>query len=277
MSDPLAQARTELRRRAGSTNLAARRAGGLQWVKAQRRQARDRAEIPGVTIATVTWNSLPYLEVLVKAVRQFTANPVEMIVVDNHSTDGTKEFLASNRDVTSIDVPLNLGHGLGLDIAFIRARTEHVVVLDVDAFPIRDGWLSVVLDPLEGNAKIAGAQVHRSFVHPCFLGMRRQTYMDSGSSFAPVGRAPKMGDAPKGVFMDVGEALSHNIALTYGSDSVHQLPATSIEGPGMAGSVFADAVYHNFYSTQGDPALMTASADLWAAAQARYLPNSAEP
>lgn len=248
----------------------------MQWVKAQRRQARDRPEIPGVTIATVTWNSLPYLEVLVDAVRRFTPNPVEMIVVDNHSTDGTKEFLAANRDVMSVDVPLNLGHGLGLDIACIRARTEHVVILDVDAFPIRDGWLDVVLDPLAGDAKIAGAQVHRSFVHPCFLGIKRQTYLDSGSSFAPVGRAPKMGEAPKGVFMDVGEALSHSIALTYGSTAVHQLPATSIEGPGMAGTVFADAVYHNFYSTQGDPELMEASANLWASACERYLPDSTE-
>lgn len=277
MSDPLALARTELRRRVGSTNLKARRTAGLQWVRAQARQARNRQEVPGVTIATVSWNSLSYLEVLVDAVRQFTPNPIEILVVDNHSSDGTKEFLASTRDVTSVDVPLNLGHGLGLDIAFLHARTEHVVVLDVDAFPIRNGWLDVALDPLHSDAKIAGAQVHRSFVHPCFLAMKRRTFLDSGSSFAPVGRAPKMGQAPKGIFMDVGEALSHNIALTYGSSAVHQLEPTSIEGPGMAGTVFADAVYHNFYSTQGNPELMSASAALWANARARYLQHSTGP
>lgn len=237
----------------------------------RRRSASSDDERPGVTVVTVTWNSKAYLSVLLDAVRLFSPDDVEIVVVDNHSTDGTSEMLAERDDVRAVELPVNLGHGIGLDAAFVEARTEHVVVLDVDAFPITDRWLDIALDPLRGGAKIAGAHVHRSFVHPCFLAMARRTYLEADTSFAPIGRAPQPGEPPKGLYMDVGEALSHSIAVTHGSASLHRLEATSTQGPGMAGSVFGEAVYHNFYSTQGKSDLKAASAQMWDEAVARYL------
>jgi len=166
---------------------------------------------------------------------------------------------------------MNIGHGLGLDVAMLHVETETVVVLDVDAFPISGAWLDAVVAPLAEGASVAGAHFHRSFIHPCFLAMGRREFLDLGVSFAPVGVAPKFGEVPKKVFMDVGELLSHNVSLARGTHALHKIPLTSSRGPGMAGSVFGDVVYHNFYSMQGAPDLMAASEQMWQEAVAEYL------
>ncbi|MDC1390551.1 glycosyltransferase [Acidimicrobiales bacterium] len=255
----------------GRVHLRSRRAVASRLVNLQRRTAGKQSERPGVTVATVTWNSLPYLKVLIEAVHQFSDPTVELLVIDNHSTDGTKEFLEAQSEVRSVMLPMNIGHGLGLDIAMIQAKTEHVIALDVDAFPIVDTWLDSVLGPLSNGATVAGAHFHRSFIHPCFLAMRRRDFLDLGVTFAPIGIAPTFGSAPKRLFMDVGEALSHNVSLANGSKALHRVPLTSSQGPGVAGSVFGDVVYHNFYSTQGRPDLMAASEAMWQQAVATYL------
>lgn len=265
------QLQRDARKLLGRTHLHSRRAVASRLVNLQRRTAWKQSERPGVTVATVTWNSLPYLKVLVEAVRKFSDPTVELLVIDNHSTDGTKEFLEAQPDVRSVMLPMNIGHGLGLDIAMIQAHTEHVVLLDVDAFPITDSWLNSVMGPLSSGSTVAGAHFHRSFIHPCFLAMRRHDFLELGVTFAPIGVAPTFGSAPKRLFMDVGEALSHNVSLANGSKALHRVPLTSSQGPGVAGSVFGDVVYHNFYSTQGRPDLMAASEAMWQQAVATYL------
>ena len=72
-------------------------------------------------------------------------------------------------------------------------------------------------------------------------------------------------------FMDVGEALSQVVTLRFGRKALHQIPLTSKEGPGMAGSVFGDVVYHNFYATQGRADRCVASDLLWSRAVEQYL------
>jgi len=228
-------------------------------------------ERPGVTVVTVTWNSLSYLKGCIEGVRRFSGSAVEMLVVDNHSTDGTSAYLAERSDVRTVRTPFNFGHGLGLDLAFALAETEMVVALDVDAFPVSHDWLSAVLDPLDDGAIISGAYVQRAFIHPSFLAMRRCDYLRLGIPFAPVGVAVAPGDVPHGLFMDVGEALSHMVAVVAGSSALHRIPITADSGDHLVGSMYGDVVYHGFYSTQGDPRLVTATQRAWSEALARYL------
>src|SRR5947209_16132332 len=49
--------------------------------------------LPRVTIGLVAWNSLSSVTDLVTAIRGLTSAPYELVVVDNHSTDGTLEYL----------------------------------------------------------------------------------------------------------------------------------------------------------------------------------------
>ncbi len=271
VTTPRTDLRSSVRRFLGRRNFEARRAVAKQAVAFDRRLHQGGEDRGGITVVTVTWNSVEFLAAMLRGVKRFSPADVEIIVVDNHSTDATPELLAEHPEVRNLRLPTNIGHGLALDLAFARARTTKVIALDVDAFPIDEKWLGSVIDPLDAGASIAGAHIQRGFIHPSFLAMRRDTHRELATSFVPIGRAPKPRMAPSGLFMDVGEALSHNAAVTYGTASLHKIAPTSTIGPGLAGTVFGDIVYHNFYSTQGLPEHREASRALWSEAVSRYL------
>lgn len=259
------------RRKAARANLLGRRALANRFVSRARNRGGHEPERSGITVTTVTWNSLEYLEGCLEGIRRFTERPVEILVIDNHSVDGTTEYLAKQTDIRVVRTPLNIGHGLGLDLAFAHSRTEYVVALDVDAFPISTRWLDVVLEPLEQGALVAGAYVQRAFIHPSFLAMRRHDYLRLNLQFVPIGAPTTPGGIPRGLFMDVGEALSQTVAVVAGSASLHRVPITADNGNHLVGSIYGDVVYHNFYSTQGKPELVAASGKAWAEAVDRYL------
>jgi glycosyltransferase involved in cell wall biosynthesis len=48
---------------------------------------------PIITIIIRSWNSLPYLKLCLKSIKDYTDIPYEIIIVDNNSTDGTRSFL----------------------------------------------------------------------------------------------------------------------------------------------------------------------------------------
>jgi len=48
---------------------------------------------PGVTVVTVNWNSLHYLERMLAAVEAMSPPGTEILVVDNASSDGSREFV----------------------------------------------------------------------------------------------------------------------------------------------------------------------------------------
>jgi glycosyltransferase involved in cell wall biosynthesis len=238
---------------------------------------RARRALPGLrpgaaTVVTVNWNSLPFLRVLLQALERFGPPVPEVIVVDNGSADGSLEFLAGRPGTRTIRLRGNPGHGTGLDVGFLAAGTEFVVAMDIDAFPIRAGWLDDLLAPLDRGHTISGAHVKRDYVHPCCLAMRTERFVRRGMSFRARYRDH---------YGDVGELMAAGDPGPF-----HFLEPTSVRGPGAVGSVFGDLVYHNFYSTrfsltptdvidgvvrQDDPALA------WSEAVARYLGEEPSP
>ncbi len=213
----------------------------------RRRPSRYR---PGSTVITVNWNSLQFLRRMLDATVAMSPPGTEFLVVDNGSTDGSVEYLRGRSDVQTLHSPVNVGHGVALDLAVPRVDTEHVAILDVDAFPISDRWLDESLAALEAGAKVAGAHMHRNFVHPCFLVTRTATVHEFGLTFRPVGSLARRRAAP--LFLDVGEALSQRVLIRFGGGAaLHFFEPTSVRGPDGTGTVFGGLVYHNQYATQG--------------------------
>jgi len=263
--------RARWRLKVGWWNLKGHRLVFRQGIRLFRAVARRRPVRDGFTVVTVNYNSLPQLEVLLAALERFTSEPIDIIVVDNASRDGSREFLRTQRNVRPLLLPVNIGHGFGLDLAILAASTSTVITFDIDAFPVSPHWLKAVLGPLEDGAVIAGAHIHRAYVHPCFAALRRSDVVDHRLSFVPVGRCPNPEVPGSGLYLDAGEAVSHTLSLAYGSKAIHKIPPTSTIGPGVIGTVFGGVVYHNFYSTQGRGDLGRAGAEAWKAAVARYL------
>jgi GT2 family glycosyltransferase len=95
-----------------------------------------------VVAVVVTWNRLELLQESLAAVRAQTHEPVAIVVVDNHSTDGTTELLDSAyADELGLDVVHlreNTGGAGGFAVGVERALVHHpdlVWLLDDDTVP----------------------------------------------------------------------------------------------------------------------------------------------
>jgi len=263
---------TRAKRLLGVAKGRAVRVGGT-LVSAARRTRLPRTYRPGTTVVTVNWNSLPYLQRMLAAVEAMSPPGTEIIVVDNASTDGSREYLATRSGVRTVLLPLNVGHGLALDLVVPRIDTEYLAVLDVDAFPVAGDWLEQSICALEGGAQAAGAHLHRNFVHPSFFVTRTAVLHRYGLTFRPVGSLASL-ERSAPLFLDVAEALCQRLIVKFGGGSaLHFFEATSTKGPGLAGSVFGGLVYHNLYATQGSQ--QNLSLEMFTAAFAAHHPNLA--
>ncbi len=226
------------------------RVGGAS-IAAIRRVRHPRDYRPGVTVITVNWNSLPFLRRTLAAIEAMSPSGTDVVVVDNASTDGSREYLAGRQGIRTLLLPLNVGHGVALDLAVAGVDTEYLAVLDVDAFPVAPDWLEQSIAALEAGAQVAGAHLHRNFIHPSFLVTRTRVVHEFGLTFRPVGTLAQL-DRSAPLFLDVGEALSQRMIVKFGGGrALHFFEPTSTRGPGLAGSVFGGIVYHNLYATQG--------------------------
>jgi len=199
-----------------------------------------------VSVVIVNWNTLPFLRETLASLRRFSKAPLEVIVADNGSTDGSVEFLRAAPGLRAICLRRNVGHAAALDLGFLAASSEIVLALDVDAFPIKDSWLETIVSPLRGGCAASGVRLWRPYAHPCCMAMRKARFVLRRHTF----RARYSSDREKlGVTAwDVGESIS--MRETGRGGGVNLVPLTSQRGPGDVGTVFGDCVYHNFYASR---------------------------
>lgn len=147
----------------------------------------------------------------------------------------------------TIPLPRNLGHEMALDIGALMSRREFIISLDVDAFPLSDQWLDILLDPLcDGSVDVSGVHVRGNFVHPCCLAMRLDRFVAMGHTFMPrrSGQWAETADDPDAEAWDTGWLISLK------EPRRHLIERTQVRGPGNIGMVWEPVVYHNFYSTR---------------------------
>lgn len=228
---------------------------------------------PGVTVVIVNWNGEALLPDVLRAIERYSSPRPEVIVVDNASTDGSRAWLAAERHrLRPVLLPRNIYHGAAMDLGFLLSQTEHVVALDVDAFPVRNDWLEVLGAKLREGATVAGAEALRGYVHPCCLMMRLERFVARRHTFQPhVGewRPERLGTEE----WDTGESISRR----EGEENIATIARTSARGPGHIGSVFGEIVFHNGASVRllaGDKVDGVEVADVrasWREAVARYV------
>lgn len=108
---------------------------------------------PLVSIVTVAYNRKNLLADLLFALRNQTYEPVEIIVVDNASTDGTADFVSERfPQVTLLRMPENFGM-VAYNIGFANASGEYILVVDDDGLP-SETWASEVVTRFQANDKL---------------------------------------------------------------------------------------------------------------------------
>ena len=110
-----------------------------------------------VTAAITTYNRAPFLDGALESVYAQTFDDYEVLVVDDGSTDDTREVLSRHRDRARIVRQENLGRSSARNTAVREARGRYVSFLDSD-----DRWLP---DKLGREAPVLESDDRIGMVH----------------------------------------------------------------------------------------------------------------
>jgi len=102
------------------------------------------------SIIVLTHNELSFTIQCLDSIRARTDEPYQLIVVDNASTDGTREYLRSLEGVIVVENAENRGFPAGVNQGIRVAKGRQVLLLNNDCI-VTTGWLRRLLDALHGD------------------------------------------------------------------------------------------------------------------------------
>ena len=114
-----------------------------------------------LSVIIVSYKVPYYVEQCIRSVRQATEGiDCEIIVVDNHSQDGTVDYLTQTfgTSITLIDSNHNLGFARANNMAIRQAKGEYVLLLNPDTFVATDA-IRQVLTFMDEHPQAGGAGV----------------------------------------------------------------------------------------------------------------------
>ncbi|MBP5338539.1 MAG: glycosyltransferase family 2 protein [Prevotella sp.] len=114
-----------------------------------------------LTVVIISYRVPQYLEQCIVSVRRATEGiDSEIIVVDNHSDDGTVEYLKERfgKSITLIESNHNLGFSKANNIAIRQSTSEYVLLLNPDTFVAEDS-IKTVLQFMDEHPNVGGAGV----------------------------------------------------------------------------------------------------------------------
>ena len=200
--------------------------------------------VDGVTVIIVNWNTRDVTADVLRAVRQLSPADVRILLVDNGSTDGSRDLFAGWPGVVNVMLKSNAGHGVALDLAVCRVKTKVAVTLDSDAIPLTYDWLEAAVTPVrEGRAILAGLRARRNFVHPVYSAVDTATFLRrrlSFQTFVPPGvdsASARWGENA----WDTAELLTRRLR----PDEVVFVDRTPNLVPGLPGMTTGGVVYHH--------------------------------
>ena len=109
-----------------------------------------------LSVIILTWNSLDILKRCLSSIETSTTlNDYEIIIIDNNSTDQTREFLKSIDSIDSYQIILN-SHNRGVGPARNQglriAKGDYILILDVDTI-VTNYSIDKLVEYLEQNPK----------------------------------------------------------------------------------------------------------------------------
>lgn len=125
-------------------------------------ERRERAAAWTVSIVVPTYDNLELTRQCLAAIEATADVGFELVVVDNASTDGTREFLRAaevNGRLRAVLNGENAGFARACNQGLALARGDAVLFLNNDTIP-RPGWLSALVAPLaEEDVGVVGAKL----------------------------------------------------------------------------------------------------------------------
>ncbi len=139
--------------------------------------------MPRITVLLRTLDAGDDLPLLLDRLREQTLPPLEILVVDSGSTDGTRRR-AQDAGARIVDIePRDFTHSRSTNLGFREARGEIVAMLSQDALPVEPTWLERLTAPLagdDGTAAAFGRQIARPGCYPLERWELERCYPDRG-------------------------------------------------------------------------------------------------
>ena len=120
---------------------------------------------PLVSIITVNYNQAEVTCALLESLNKTTYPNLEVIVVDNHSTEDDPSIIKQRYpDIVFIQNPINYGFAAGNNYGLMRARGEYVMLLNND-IEVPPGFLEPLVAKLENHPEIGAVSPRIKFYY----------------------------------------------------------------------------------------------------------------
>ena len=113
--------------------------------------------MPRVSVLLTSYNHIQHLPEALNSIRAQTFQDLEIIAVDDGSTDGSREFLRDQSDIQLIETESNLGTYAALNLALKEANGEFVAIFNDD-----DVWMP---EKLASQVELLDSQAKVGMVH----------------------------------------------------------------------------------------------------------------
>jgi GT2 family glycosyltransferase len=114
-----------------------------------------------ITVSLVTFNAMPWLAACVASVLAQSQPPAEIVVIDNGSTDGTRDWLTANladrSDTRIVFSETNLGYAGGHNRAIANARQDYILLLNQDVI-LDEAFIARVVGVLDADHTLGAVQ-----------------------------------------------------------------------------------------------------------------------
>jgi GT2 family glycosyltransferase len=146
-------------------------------------------EGPLVSIQIVVFNGKKYIRRCLRSVRAQTYSNIEVVILDNASTDGTSEIIASEHPEFMLERgQTNLGMWPGQERLLNRSHGKYVLALSVDVI-LADDFIAKAVEHFESDSRLDAVQskmyqyvvaddgdepeLERGIIDSCGFGMTR--------------------------------------------------------------------------------------------------------
>ncbi len=111
-----------------------------------------------VSIIVLTYNSKNFLQSCLESISNLEYENFEVIIVDNNSTDGTKQKLSEIKLTKPIQTRIilnseNLGYNLGNKIGIDNAKGNFIAIVNPDV-TLKQNWLQNIMKILKNNPEV---------------------------------------------------------------------------------------------------------------------------
>lgn len=168
-----------------------------------------------VSVIIPVWNGEGVIGQCLEALyAHVTASLLEVICVDNASTDGSAEVIARFPQVRLLRQPVNLGFAGGVNVGLAAAQGDILLLLNQDCL-VHEGWATAVLHPFTLSPKtgIVGGLIFRedgSLDHAGAAISRPQAY-GAHETTPPASTEPYSVEYVTGAFFAIRRAVWQSI------------------------------------------------------------------